>query len=234
MADVSSFTGFSESAVKFFLDLRENNDKIWFADHKADFEQNVMNPARDFVMAMGDRLRTISPEVEAIPKTDKSIFRIYRDIRFSKDKRPFKTHLGVFFWEGPRKKMESSGFYFHLEPPNLMLGVGMYMFPRDLLQPYREAVVHPVHGEKLKAAIRKVRDEFAYNIGGKHYKRIPSGFDPEHENAEFLLYNGLHVGEEINIPDALFSVELIDFCYERFKKMAPLHKWLVEFSKRTG
>ncbi len=227
-----NFDGFSKDTILFFQRLNENNSKQWFNDHRDDFDNHVMKPAREFVVDLGEALKSLRPNVKAIPKTDQSIFRIHRDIRFSKDKRPYKTHLGIFFWEGPGKKMESPGFYFHLEPPNLMLGAGMYMFTPEMLPFYRDSVVHSEYGKDLAESVDKVRSRFAYELGGKHYKRTPRGYNENHPNAELLLYKGLHVGEEIEIPDALYSRELIDFCIERFRIMEPLHAWLVDFVER--
>jgi len=79
---------------------------------------------------MGEKLRPLCPGINAIPKVNKSLFRINRDTRFAKDKSPYKTNLGILFWEGQGKRMESSGFYFHLEENLLMIGCGMYKFPK--------------------------------------------------------------------------------------------------------
>ena len=104
------FNGFTKETFRFFRDLENNNTKEWFQENRTLYEKNVMEPAQEYVMEMGERLKSISPKIVAIPKTDKSIFRIYRDVRFSKDKTPYKTHLGIFFWEGPRKKLGNPGF----------------------------------------------------------------------------------------------------------------------------
>ena len=96
MPPENRFNGFNRKTFKFFKDLEENNTREWFEEHRSIFEKNVMEPAQEFVMEMGERLKSISPKIVAIPKTDKSIFRIYRDVRFSKDKTPYKTHLGIF------------------------------------------------------------------------------------------------------------------------------------------
>jgi uncharacterized protein (TIGR02453 family) len=150
-----------------------------------------MVEASTFVVEMGKRLESTAPNIVAVPKTDQSIFRIYRDTRFSKDKRPYKTHLAVFLWEGPFKKMENSGFYFHLEPDKVFLGVGLYRFPSHLLKSYRDAVVHKQYGKSLTQAIEKVTKNKKYVFGWKQYKKVPRGYDPDHENAELLLHGGL-------------------------------------------
>lgn len=230
MSSSSGFTGFPEQSVKFFKSLKNNNTKEWFQKHKPVFETQVMEPAKAFVTAMGEKLQTISPAIIAVPQINRSIFRIYRDTRFSPDKSPYKTHLGIFFWEGARPKMECPGYYFHLEPPNLMLGVGLYMFPRNMLEHYRNAVVHPEYGSDLEAALKKIRKSPHYTLGGKHYKRIPTGFDPEHPNADLLLHNGLYAGIEVPIPEEFYSKELIDFCFKKYKPLVPLHRWLFRLS----
>ncbi len=104
MALVSEFKGFPKECVNFYVDVVQNNSKAWFDSHKNVFESYVMTPARDFVSEMGKLLGQISPGINADPRLNRSIFRPYRDTRFSKDKTPYKTHLGIFFWEGSREK----------------------------------------------------------------------------------------------------------------------------------
>ena len=89
-------------------------------------------------------------------------------------------------WEGGGAKFESSGYYFHLEPPNILLGVGIHMFSKDLLKAYREAVVDPVAGPSLVDAVNQISESGDYQLGGEHYKRVPRGYDPEHKYVEDL------------------------------------------------
>ena len=163
-----------------------------------------MAPTRDFVFHMGIRLQELSPEIVADPRVNKSIFRPYRDTRFSKDKTPYKTHLGIFFWEGSLPKMECAGYYFHLEPPHLMLAEGIHCFSKRLLEQYRNSVVHPEHGPALSKAVDKVEKNKGYAVGGEHYKKTPRGYDPQHANANLLLYDGLYVSTSGPIPEEFF------------------------------
>ena len=140
------FAGFDKKTARFFNQLGKNNDKAWFDRHRPDYDNHVMAPARDFVVAMGEKLRAKFKGIQAEPKVNKSIFRINRDTRFSKDKSPYKTHLGLWMWEGDAPRMECSGFYFHFEPPNLLLGVGIYRFSKPLLEAYRHSVDDPKTG----------------------------------------------------------------------------------------
>ena len=233
MIDLPIFDGFPRECVKFLIDLKANNSKPWFEAHKQEFEEYVLAPAQAFVLAMGEKLKAIAPNIHADPRTDKSIFRIYRDVRFSKDKSPFKTSLAMWFWEGNRKRMECSGYYFHLEPPTLLLGTGIYMFPDALLRAYRDSVVDPDYGQDLVEALRLLREKGAYHIGEKHYKKVPPGYDPAHPNAELLLYNGMTAGVETEIPAGFYSAAILDTCFRRYEEMSPLEKWLVELTERA-
>ncbi|MDQ7783403.1 MAG: DUF2461 domain-containing protein [Desulfomonilaceae bacterium] len=221
-----TFNGFPKESVEFYRELARNNNKEWFSAHKSRFEEYVMGPARDFVYEMGKRLREIAPDIVADPRVNKSIFRPYRDTRFSKDKSPYKTHLGIFLWTGTLAKMDCPGYYFHLEPPIVMLGVGNHCFSKPLLQMYRDSVVDPILGPALAKAVRSVRKEGDYEIGVKHYKMIPRGYDKEHENAEFLLFSGLTAAHTAEIPTELYSKELLDYAFKRFELMSPIQKWL--------
>ena len=224
---IEKFEGFFKETIDFFTELKINNDKLWFDLHRGPYEDYVLGAAKSFIVAMGTRLKELSPMIIADPRTNKSLFRINRDMRFSKDKSPYKTHMGIIFWDGDLPRMESSVFYFHLEPPKLMLGVGWYIFPRNTLERYRNALVHPESGGEFSRILQAISQNKDYTMGGKHYKRIPSGFDATHPNAEYLLYNGLYAGTESDIPDKFFSQDLPDYCFQKFKPLTDLHRWLV-------
>jgi len=232
---MSTFHGFPKELVTFYKDLVRNNNRGWFNAHKADYKNYVITPGQQFVMAMGERLRTLSSGVIADTRINGagSIFRIYRDTRFSQDKSSYKTFLGILFWEGSRKKTENSGFYFHLEPEKLMLAVGIHVFTKPVLKAYRDAVVHPEHGMTFLEAIEDVTALEKYQLGGKHYKRIPRGYDANHKNADFLLYNGLYAFTEGDIPDELFGTTCLDYCFERFRDMCSIHRWLLTVTKMS-
>jgi uncharacterized protein (TIGR02453 family) len=222
---MAEFNGFPRQYFAFYNQLEKNNSKEWFMKHREDYDEFVLHPASEFVIAMGKKLRKIAPEVNAIPKINKSLFKIDRDVRFSKDKSPYKTYMGIWLWEGERKRMESSGFYLHVENKNLLIGVGIKMFPKPLLDRYRRAVVDKKLGAALKSAVKKITDK-GYLLDGKHYKKVPRGCDAEHPNSEYLLYNGLTARVEAKVPNAFFSGALIDYAYSHYKNMLPLHRWL--------
>ena len=224
---MGDFKGFPKETVKFFEDLKKNNSKEWFEAHKKDYEQYVKRPAEDFVIAMGKKLQQLSPHFRAIPKVNQSLFRINRDTRFSNDKTPYKTNLGIWFWEGERKRMECTGFYFHFGDGNLMLGAGMHVFSKENLARFRKAVVHKQHGPQLKKTISAISRN-GYAVHGRHYKRIPQGFGASHKLSEFLLYSGLSAMTEGKIPKEFYASAIVNYVFSHFKKMYPLHEWLLK------
>ncbi len=229
---MNGFKGFPKECVDFYLELAKNNNKTWFDDHKSDYEKYVMDPAKDFVYSMGILLKKLSQDITADPRVNKSIFRLYRDTRFSNDKTPYKTHLGIFFWEGNGPKMEFSGYYFHLEPPTMFLAAGMHCFSRPRLELYRNYVIDSEFGPRLAEAVQSVTANSGYSVGGKHYKKLPRGYAAEGNTGELLLHNGLYAMTEMQIPTEFYSPDLLEYCFSAFKKMSPIHQWLTEMINR--
>jgi hypothetical protein len=130
--------------------------------------------------------------------------------------------------------MECSGYYFHLEPPTLFLAAGMHCFSPLLLGAYRDSVVDPKHGSELLKAIKQISKHKGYSVGGAHYKKTPRGYDASNKNAALLLHNGLYAWTEDAIPSEFYSSQILDYCIDRFKKMSPLHNWLVDMTARAG
>jgi uncharacterized protein (TIGR02453 family) len=219
-----AFAGFAPEALAFLSDLGRNNRREWFHAHRDEYETLLLEPARDFVEAMGDEL---GPEINADPRVGGSIFRIARDTRFSRDKRPYKDHLDLWFWHGPGPSRERPGFWFRLAPTQLLLGAGMHRFERGVLDRYRDAVVDPESGARLAKAVAAVERSGA-DVGGEHYKRVPAGYDKEHERAGLLLHQGLYAGLELGVPAETHTPKFPAFCAERYREMRPVLDWLVE------
>lgn len=231
--EIGPFTGFSKSTVAFFRDLARNNNKPWFEAHREDYDRHVLEPAKSFVVAMGERLKTIVPNIAAVPRVDKSIFRIHKDTRFSLDPSPYKTNLGIYFWERDQPRLETTGFYVGLEPPDLVLGAGMYEIPKPLLERFRRAVVAPKSGRELAKIVEAAKARPGLEIGGEHYKRIPAGYNAAHPNAELLKHTGLWIGQEEKVPEAFYSAAFVDYCYDVFAPLIPLQRWLTGLRKRS-
>lgn len=153
MADTARFTGFPKEGLAFLRGLALHNEKAWFDAHRADYQAHLLAPAVAFVSTLGPKLRKLSPVVQFEPRVNGSIFRMNRDIRFSKDKTPYKTHLDLWFWEGGEKGWETTGFFFRMFPDRLLLGAGMHTFGKPQLDAYRAAVVADKPGKALQVLV---------------------------------------------------------------------------------
>ena len=219
----------------FLKNLRENNRRDWFNPRKNEYEELILQPAQAFVMALGEKLTSISKGMRYDPRTSGSgsVMRIYRDTRFSKDKTPYNTRVRFIFWEGPGKKMEHPGFFFGFDDTKGGIYCGSHKFSKENLAAYREAVNDDKRGRELEDVLDTVAAAGDYKIGGKHYKRVPRGFDPNHERATLLLYNSLYARSPDISPSVITKPKLVDVIADHFKNMAPMHNWLVRLDQQT-
>ena len=219
------FRGFPKTALRFYRQLEENNERIWFQEHKDEYTRNVVEPAQDFVLAMAGPLRKISPTLNTDPRAygGGSILRIYRDTRFSKDKTPYKTWLGIRFWDGDTK--ENPGFFFYLTSKKLGLFGGYHSPTPGQLEKIRAGIADPKTGSALVRTIRKL-EKAGYEIRGKHYKRMPRGYEVDGARADYLLYRGIFSAFEQKIPPELHEPVFVDYCAGHYKAMAPLFAWM--------
>lgn len=203
-------SGFPKETVTFLKGLGANNTKSWFDAHRADYETAYIGPAKVFIEAVAEPLRTLAPDIHAEPRVNGSIFRINRDIRFSKDKTPYKNHLDLWFWSGERKTAVSS-FFFRLTAARLILGAGNHGFDRERQEAFRKAVAGKL-GIALGDVVRTLEaDSFA--VGGAHYAHLPRGFEADSAEIERLLrFNALWATRETPHPPALHRADFVDHC----------------------
>jgi len=225
-AVVEAFTGFPKQTYEFLKGIATHNDKIWFDAHRDLYDAGYIAPARAFVEALGPELRKVSPDVKFEPKVNGSLQRINRDIRFSKDKRPYKEHLNLWFWHGDNKGWDTPGFWFSLGQSEVHLGVGMYGFDKDQLESFRQSVIHPRSGKALLAAVTKVKKAGDYAVGGKTRKLMPRGFEAEADRAEYLLHDGLYTTFSLPAETAV-RADFAKLAAGHFKKMWPVGEWLL-------
>jgi uncharacterized protein (TIGR02453 family) len=170
---------FSPALFEFLRELREHNDREWFATNKARYLEAVQEPALDFVADFGPALETISPHFVADPRpVGGSVFRIYRDTRFSKDKTPYKTHTGIQFRHEAGKDVHAPGYYLHLAPGEVFAVAGLWRPEPSGLAQIRGAIAE--RPDEWRAAMSDRDFARHYKLGGDSLKRPPAGFDPEH------------------------------------------------------
>jgi uncharacterized protein (TIGR02453 family) len=227
---MTAFTGFPPEGLEFLASLVENNNREWFEANKQTYLEYIASPAVAFIETLGDRLQFISPHIQYDTRTNGqgSLMRIYRDVRFSKDKSPYKTWVGIRFWEGAGKKTECPGFFLWFESNQAGLFTGMYGFSKEMLKAYRAAVADDELGAELELAIQAVQSTGDYKIGGEQYKRVPRGFDPEHPRAALLKHKAFYASAPRMTPAELNSSELVNICMDHCENMAPLHHWMVK------
>ena len=170
----------------FFGELAENNDRQWFADNRHRYEEQVKLPLLRLIQDFAAPLHSISPHYAAIPKVGGSLFRIYRDIRFSKDKRPFKTSAGVHFRHEAGKNAHAPGFYLHLEPDEVFAAIGIWAPQGPALRSIRRFIAD--HSDEWLQVTQDPEFKSVYHrpIATDSLKRSPKGFDPDHPLIEDL------------------------------------------------
>lgn len=232
MSTLPPFEGFPEDGLNFLAELKENNNKEWFEANKKRYKEQLQQPALSFIDAIGQKLQAISDGIRYDIRTNGggSLMRINRDVRFSKDKSPYKTNLAMVFWEGAGKKMEHSGFGMQITAEIIDSGLmaGQFGFSKEMLEAYRQAVVDDELGTQMIEAVEAVQSAGDYNLNGQHYKRVPRGMDADHPRADWLFYNGLWFSYPSLTREEILSPDLVDICFQHFKNMSPIQQWLVK------
>ncbi len=205
---------FSPALFKFLKDLAANNDRDWFQANKERYEDELREPARAFISDFGPQLRKISPHFRADPrKVGGSLFRIHRDVRFSKDKSPYKTHTGIQFRHKAGKDAHAPGFYLHLEPGSCFAGVGIWHPDGESTKKIRSFLVENTSRWKRITGAKRFRETF--ELTGDSLKRPPRGIDPDHPLIEDLKrkdFIGVHKISQKDITGPSFLTHYTDLC----------------------
>jgi uncharacterized protein (TIGR02453 family) len=210
--------------VTFLAGLEKNNAKVWFDAHRADYDAHWVATGKALVEALAPKLHKIDGNAHAEPRIGGSIFRINRDVRFSKDKSPYKTHLDLWFWTGATRDGSTPGYFVRITPREFGVGAGMHHFESDALKKYRAAVGDAKKGADLAKIIASVK-KAGLDVGGVGYKKVPRGFEPDHPRAELLKHDSLHVYvQQKKVPATIDDV--VKQAVDVWKKAAPITKWL--------
>jgi uncharacterized protein (TIGR02453 family) len=225
------FTGFRPEAIQFLVDLADNNERAWFQPRKADYERLLKEPLEALCIALDGAFRARGIPLAGDPT--RSPFRIYRDVRFSKDKSPYKTNVAASFpWaegggaDGPHGFGESGnpGGYFHLSPGEVYIGGGMWHPPTTKLAAFRAAVADDPKSVRGLFEDPKFKQAFGA-ISGDKLTRVPPGFPKDHPEAELLKQKDLTFGRRL-ADDDVFSPGLPDLIAETFESAVPVMRWL--------
>lgn len=197
------YASFKPESLAFLQELSANNNREWFAANKARYEEQVLDVALGFIQSMHDPLRKIAPRFTAVPKRmGGSLMRVYRDTRFSRNKSPYKTNIGIQFRHERAKDVHAPGYYLHIDPDEVFLGVGMWRPEPAALAALRQRI-DAKQAEWLRARDdRKFRSQFV--LGGESLSRPPQGYSKDHpliddiRRKDFIAVRTLDPADPVN------------------------------------
>jgi uncharacterized protein (TIGR02453 family) len=218
----SVFPGFSPDALSFLRSLKRNNRREWFQPRKEQYEQLIKMPMLEFVGQLNAAFARFAPSYVTDPQ--RSVFRIYRDTRFSHDKTPYKTHIAAIFPRNGAERMRGACFYFHFTEKELLAFGGVYQPDRDELLAYRGLIAeHHTELEKILSD-KKLRRTVGH-LQGEQLSRMPKGFAPDHP-AESLMRQRQWYLEAILDSKVLATARLLPLIASSFEVMTPFVEFL--------
>lgn len=215
---------FSRAALRFLGDLEANNDRDWFQPRKEEYDQAVREPMLAMVEAVNRELAKFAPDYVTDPA--KSVYRVYRDTRFSKDKTPYKTHIGALLWHQRLGKGAGAAFYFHLSTKEFLIAGGVYRPVPAVLLAIREHIA--AEHDRLRTLLRKkeVRTLLGEMQGDK-LTRPPKGWSSDHPAADLLRYKDLLLETALPPKEAIGDAA-VQQLVRRFRAMVPVIGFLNE------
>ena len=196
------YVGFEKTSIEFLEQLAANNNREWFNENKARYEEHVLDVALRFIQSMQDPLAQIAPHFTAVPqRVGGSLMRVYRDTRFSHNKLPYKTNLGIQFRHEQAKDVHAPGYYVHVEPGRVFLGVGMWRPDADSLRAIRERIV--AKPAEWKRVLGDAGFSRHFELGGESLSRAPRGFDKDHELIEDIRRKSFIAARDLDVEDCL-------------------------------
>jgi uncharacterized protein (TIGR02453 family) len=222
---MSDFPGLPRDFFAFFRELKANNNRAWFEDNKQRYRDSVQAPLSEFVSAMAPHVGKISKHFVCDPRPNGgSVFRIYRDVRFSKDKRPYKENAGCQFRHGLGKDVHAPGFYVHFSPGEVFFGGGSWMPDPAALAKIRTAIAAKPGGWKKIASDAAFRKCFG-SVRGDALSRPPRGFDPDHPLIADIKKKSFYAMHDGNAKLAQSSA-LVGETAGAFRAVTPLMRFL--------
>lgn len=215
------FDGFPTEGIAFLRKLRKNNNRDWFGKHKSEYEENVKLPMQSFIASLKKPMSLLAPEIEVDPK--RSLFRIYRDVRFSKNKDPYKTHVAAVFHK-KGKWEDSAGFYVHIEPDEVYAGGGIYMPDSSQVKRIRSTIAADSE-TFLSIMLDKSFKQMFGALEGDRLKRTPIGYSSDHPMAEWLKFKSYYTGTKFS-NEEYQSPRFVKSVMKAYEKLIPLIRFL--------
>lgn len=196
------YAGFNEQTIGFLQELSRNNNREWFQANKSRYEELVLDVALHFIQSMQDPLAEIAPRfVAQATRVGGSLMRVYRDTRFSKNKTPYKTNIGIQFRHERAKDVHSPGFYVHVAPEEVFIGVGMWRPDPDSLRAIRERIA--AKPAEWQRTVGDAKFKRRFDLGGEVLTRPPRGFDKDQECIEDIKRKSFIAVQSLAVEDCL-------------------------------
>lgn len=225
------FSGFPKEGLSFLSDIIINNSKEWLDAHKSEYESHILIPNRAYVEEMGEHLQVLVPTIHAIPKINKSLFRIYRDARFHLDD-PIKERIGIIFWQGATHRMQSASFYMHYDPFEIFVATGIRNFKPPLLSAYRDYIKNDAYREELHHILESLKAK-GYKVPEPEYKRLPHEFNEEPSYGYLTRYRSMYAYATFEPDDVFHSEKIIERNFKIYEDMFDLHQWIYRLTCKT-
>jgi uncharacterized protein (TIGR02453 family) len=222
---VSGFLGFTQEGLDFLDQIKENNNKVWFENNRHIWEETILKPNIAYVEEMGEHLIALAPFIKALPKVSGSLFRIYKDTRFSHDKTPIKTKIGILFWQGSSHRMQSASFYMHYTSSEVFVATGIRTFKPPLLKKYREYIKNEKNAQALHMILEKYH-KVGIKVVQPHFKRYPQGFNKEDPYSYLSLYNAMYAYTSYKPNKTFLSKNVINKHFKFYDNTHELFDWV--------
>jgi uncharacterized protein (TIGR02453 family) len=210
---VDQFEGFPVAALDFYDDLEVDNTKSFWEAHKAVYQESVLAPMRALTEALAEEFGAAK------------IFRPYRDVRFAKDKTPYKTHQGAFVHVA-----EGTGYYVEVSPRGVRTSAGSYHQESARLAAFRDAVAHDHYGADLAKRLATIERK-GYEIGGDRLKTTPRGYGADHPRIELLRHRSLTAGRSLGFEPVIHTAALLDEVRKDWRALRPLVEWIADHAR---
>lgn len=210
---MADFTGFPEAALDFYDDLEVDNTKSFWEAHKGTYETAVAAPMKALTTALAEEFG------------EAKVFRPYRDVRFAKDKTPYKTSQGAFVGRGP-----ATGWYVQVGAPGVRVGVGFYEASAARLATVRQAIDDQAHGTQLEQIIADLVGS-GWELGGDRLKTSPRGYEIDHPRIELLRHRSMTLGKDYGFEPFIHTPELLERVRADWRTATPFVDWVLAHAK---
>ena len=209
----AGFAGFPEAALDFYDDLEMDNTKSFWEAHRATYDEAVAAPMKALIAELEPEFGTAK------------VFRPYRDVRFAKDKTPYKTHQGAYIATAP-----STGYYVQISAAGVRVGVGFYDATSERLAAIRAAIDDDAHGADLEAVISDLTGA-GWELGGDRLKTAPRGYDVDHPRIALLRHKSMTLGKDHGFAPVIHTAALVDQVRGDWREASPFVDWVLAHAK---